>query len=102
MSARGPVTVVARWQPAPGALDELLSIIAQLRPQSLAEPGCLSYEVFRELGASTGILLLERYRDEAALDEHKRSAHYQALVVKRALPLLDERRVDFLHTRNPA
>lgn len=102
MSARGPITVVARWQPAPGALDELLSIIAELRPKSLAEPGCLSYEVFQALDTPPGILLLERYRDEAALDEHRRSAHYQALVVNRALPLLAERRVDFLQTWNPA
>lgn len=102
MSAHGPITAVARWQPAPDTLDELLSIIAELRLKSLAEAGCLSYEVFQTLDTPPGILLLERYRDEAALDEHRRSAHYQALVVKRVLPLLAERRVDFLQTWNPA
>lgn len=102
MNARGPITAVARWQPAKGALDELLSIIAELRLKSLGESGCLSYEVFQALDTPPGILLVERYRDEAALDEHRRSEHYQALVVQRALPLLAERRVDFLQTWNPA
>jgi len=46
------------------------------------------------------ILLVERYRDQAALDAHKQSAHYQELVVGRALPLLTDRRVELLQPRD--
>lgn len=105
MSA-GAITVVARWQVNSGALDEVLAIVAELRPQSLAEPGCLGYEVYREVdgkadGADT-LLLIEKYRDEAAIAAHRESAHYQALVVGRVLPLLAARRVELLRSFEPA
>jgi quinol monooxygenase YgiN len=96
MSAAGHITVVARWQPVAGALEEVLGIIAELRPKSLAEPGCLGYEVYQGVDAPGSILLLERYRDQAALEAHKQSAHYQALVVGRVLALLADRRVELL------
>ena len=98
MSAAGEVTVVARWQLKDGALGEVLSILAQLRPMSLAEPGCLGYEVYQGVGAACNLLLLERYQNEAALDAHKQSQHYRTLVVERVLPLLAERQVELFHT----
>jgi len=93
------ITVVARWQPASGALGEVLALIAELRPKSLAEPGCLAYEVYQSVDVPRSILLVERYRDQAALDAHKQSAHYQELVVGRVLPLLTDRRVELLQPR---
>ena len=91
-----PITVVARWQPAEGALDQLMAILAELQPQSLAEPGCMAYEIYQSTDPAPSILLVERYRDQAAIDAHRQSAHYQSLVVGRALSLLAERRVDLL------
>jgi len=91
-----PITVVARWKPAEGALEQLMAILAELQPQSLAEPGCLAYEIYQSTEPSPAILLVERYRDQAAIDAHRQSSHYQSLVVGRALPLLAERRVDLL------
>ncbi|KQV78653.1 hypothetical protein ASD15_21515 [Massilia sp. Root351] len=59
-----------------------------------AEPGCLGYEVYRGVEAPGSLLLIERYRDEAALEAHKQSGHYHALVVGPVLPLLEARRVE--------
>jgi len=102
MSAREEITVVARWQPAPGAMNDVLSILAELGPKSRAEAGCLGYEVFQGQGDAGQLLLIERYRDAAALDAHKQSAHYQELVVKRAIPLLANRKVELLRALDPA
>lgn len=102
MSAAGEITIVARWQPAEGAFDEVVSIIAELRPKSLAEPGCLAYEAYRSLDEPQALLLLERYRDEAALEAHRQSEHYQSLVPGRVLALLAGRRVELLEARTPA
>lgn len=96
MSTNTQITIVARWQPTAEAYEEVLAIIAELRPQSLAEPGCLGYEVFLSSDAPRTVLLLEHYRDADALEAHKQSAHYQALVVGRVLPLLAERKVEIL------
>ncbi|WP_373989568.1 putative quinol monooxygenase [Duganella sp. BuS-21] len=98
MSA-GVMTVAARWQPADGKLGEVLAIIAEMRPKSLAEPGCLGYEVYRGVDLQHQLLLLEHYSDAAALEAHKQSEHYQSLVIGRAVPLLAERQVEVLQAR---
>jgi quinol monooxygenase YgiN len=99
MSAPAPITVVAHWHPVANAFDEVLAIVAELRAKSLTEPGCLGYEVYRSEQDPQALLLLERYRDEAAIEAHRQSAHYQSLVPGRALPLLAERRVELLVAR---
>lgn len=100
----GPLVVTARWQVAGEHLGEVLAHLAGLRQASLAEPGCLGYEVFRaaDEAATTQLLLLERYRDDAALEAHRQSPHYQALVVGRILPLLAGRQVEILRPRDAA
>ncbi len=91
-----PIVVVARWQVSVDHVGDVLAHVAELRERSLAEPGCLGYEVFSAIDAPASVLLLERYRDGAALESHRQSAHYQALVVERILPLLAGRQVDIL------
>ena len=66
----------------------------------LSEPGCLGYQVLRSLEDPAGLVLIESYRDEAALDAHLSSPHYQDLVVGRIRPLLTDRRVEFLRPRD--
>lgn len=89
-----PVVVVAHWQTTAESLDIVLGNLAELRPQALSGAGCLGYEAFQSVDDPTTIVLIERYRDDAALDEHVNSAHYQDLVVGRIRPLLTDRRVE--------
>jgi quinol monooxygenase YgiN len=89
-----PVVVVAHWQTTADSLDTVLAHLAELRPQALAEAGCLGYEAIQSVDDATTIVLIERYRDDSALDEHVNSAHYQELVVGRIRPLLTDRRVE--------
>jgi quinol monooxygenase YgiN len=99
METEEPVVVVARWQTTKAALDTVLAHAAALRPQALAEPGCLGYAIFQSVDDPTEIVLIERYRDSSALDAHVNSAHYQDLVVERIRPLLTERHVETLRPR---
>ena len=41
-----------------------------LRSDVLAEDGCLQYDYFLPLGGEDCVLLIERWRDRAALDAH--------------------------------
>lgn len=102
MDADNGITVLAQWQPVEGALGDVLAIIAELRPKSLTEAGCLGYDVYRGILPGNAILLVERYRDMAAIEAHRQTAHYQELVVRRALPLLAERQVRLLQGVPPA
>lgn len=100
MGSAGPVVVIAHWQIAEASLDTVLAHVAALRPQSLAEPGCVGYEVLRSVDEPTTLVLIERYHDGPALDAHLSSPHYQELVVERIRPLLTDRRVEFLRPRD--
>jgi len=96
MRAQEQVVVVARWHTTTDSLAGVLALAAELRQHSLAEPGCLGYEVFQSVEHPGALLLLERYRDGAALEAHRQTAHYRSLVVDRILPLLTDRRVELL------
>lgn len=96
MDAGAAITVLAHWQVREGHLDHVLAQVVEVRTASLAEPGCLGYEVFRATDATDTLLLVERYRDHAAIQAHRESAHYQTLVVGPILPLLAQRRVELL------
>jgi quinol monooxygenase YgiN len=96
MDAAGTITVIARWQARPGRADTVLALVAALREQSLAEAGCLGYEVFRGADDDATILLLERYRDHPAIEAHRATRHYRELLVERVLPLLASRQVELL------
>ena len=90
------ITVVARWQMPEECVAEVLGLVARLREPSLAEPGCLGYEVYRSVNAAGELLLLERYRDEAAIEAHRGSSHFRELVIERIIPMLTRRRVELL------
>ena len=93
-----PVVIVAHWQTTGEDLDTVLDLVAELAPRSLAEPGCLGYEVLQDADEPTHLVLIERYLDRAALDAHLDSPHYQELVVGGIRPLLTDRRVSTLGT----
>lgn len=102
MSTRGPITVVAHWHMSADAVETVLALTVELRRQTLAEAGCLGYEVFRSADKPGELLLLERYRDTAAIEAHRAAPHYKDLVVQRIVPLLKGRTVDLLQAADPA
>jgi quinol monooxygenase YgiN len=91
------IVVVAHWRTTEGALDTIEGLLAELRPRSLAEPGCLGYEILQGRDDPTSIVLIERYRDEVSLEAHAGSLHYQDLVVAKIRPLLTDRTVEIFH-----
>lgn len=100
MSASESVVVVARWQTTTASLGDVVAFATELRERSLAEPGCLGYDVLQSVTDSCTLVLIERYRDAEALEAHRTSAHYRELVVARILPLLTTRHVDLLEARD--
>jgi quinol monooxygenase YgiN len=91
--------VVAHWRTTTAALEAVHAHIERLRVLSLSEVGCLGYEAFQSVDDPTHLVLVEHYRDDAALDEHIGSAHYRDLVVGQVRPLLIDRQVEVLHPR---
>ena len=71
----------------PQALDAFLAVAARLRPQVLAEPGCVTYTYIKEIATGNPgqepmdpnrITLVECWESQAALDAHLATAHMKA------------------------
>ena len=96
MTPAESIVVVAHWNTMEGSLETIGQLLAELKPRSLAEPGCLGYEILQGSDDPTSIVLIERYRDKASLEAHASSPHYQDLVVAKIRPLLTDRTVEVL------
>lgn len=99
MGSPESVLVIAHWQSAEAARDEVLDRVAVLRRQTLAEPGCLGYQVFQNASGPDSVVIVERYRDAEAQRAHADSPHYREHVVEFILPRLTARRVEILRVR---
>ena len=75
----GALTVVARIRAAKGKGDALAALLTEQTTAVLkAEPGCLVYRLHRSAKDSELFLFYEVYRDEAALDAHRKAPHLAA------------------------
>jgi quinol monooxygenase YgiN len=85
--------VFAKWQVKEGRLDTVLNLLTEVVKKSKAEEGNLFYKVHQDNAAANTLLLFEGYKDEAALEAHRNSAHFQKIVVGEIVPLLEAREV---------
>ncbi len=76
--------IAFRPETADDGLDIVSAVAAATRE---GEPGCLSYEVFRQAGAPHVFRTVERWTDQAAVDAHRNSAHVAGARAA-AMPLL--------------
>ena len=100
MTSAKPLIVVAQWRTTQTSLRTVESHLAELAARSRAESGCLGYEILQGRDDPTTFVLIERYRDEASLEAHARSRHYEDLVVGKIRPLLTDRTVEILQPYN--
>jgi len=68
-------------------------MLAHLKVRSLAEPDNLVYDAHQSRSDENILILLEGYKDEAALFEHRASEHYRTLVTEGIIPLLKDREI---------
>jgi quinol monooxygenase YgiN len=81
------VTWIAKLGDEP-AIERILQTMI---PLTRAEPGCIRYEVFRAVEDPRRFLLVEVYKDDAALQAHTDSDHFKRYVLGEALALLESR-----------
>ncbi len=66
------VTFIAK----PDGIDKMKELLSAMVAPSKAEDGCLFYEIVQYKDKPEKFMAIETWRDEAALDGHKASAHY--------------------------
>jgi (4S)-4-hydroxy-5-phosphonooxypentane-2,3-dione isomerase len=70
------LVLVVHNQVKTGQEDFVLEQFRRLEAASRQEPGCLLYVVQRGKENPSEFLVYEQYRDEAALQSHRQSAHF--------------------------
>jgi len=80
------VLLTVREESDIGRVAELLAEQGRL---SREEPGCLRFEVYHSQTDRRLFLLVERWADQQALDDHRRATAYCDIYQPRVLPLVD-------------
>jgi quinol monooxygenase YgiN len=88
------VQVIARYKLADGNEDAVLRLLPQLAEATRAEPGNVSFEIYRNVAEAHDVVLLERYASQDAFAAHRASEHFKALVLEQIAPLLESRVVE--------
>ena len=84
------LVLAVNWMAHAGHENEVAIIFSKLQAASRQEPGCLGYTVHRHTTEPRRFFIYEQYRDEAALEAHRNSAHVQQYAVN-ALRNIGER-----------
>lgn len=90
------ITVVAHYRALDGKADEVAARLMDYAEVVRTEPGCVTFDVNRDIEDDHAFVLYEVYRDQAALDAHVASEHFTAVAVGEIRPLLADRRVSRL------
>ncbi len=59
------------------SIDKMKELLSAMVEPSKAEDGCIFYDIFQYENNRAKFMAVETWRDEAALDGHKASAHYK-------------------------
>lgn len=79
------------WTAKAGNEDEVLGLLRQLGEASRLEPGVINYTTHVDPENPREFFIYEMYHDAAGLEAHQQTEHFQELVLRRAIPLLEER-----------
>lgn len=67
-------------QVKPGQQAAYEAFIAELVTNSAAEAGNVSYAHFKQLGSNDKYAIIEHWRDQAAIDAHNVTPHFQVFL----------------------
>ena len=93
--------VLARWTVRAGRAQEVWEAVDTLAAATRDEAGCLGFECFTAPGEPDRILLVERYADAAAFEQHRASEHFERVMQGSIAPLLEERVIRTFHPAGP-
>jgi autoinducer 2-degrading protein len=73
-----PIAFMIHITMKPDRADEFLKIAEEDARESAKEPGNLRFEIYRQDEDPLKLVVLEMYRDQAALDAHRATAYVAA------------------------
>jgi quinol monooxygenase YgiN len=76
--------------------DKVSEILRNLATASRKEPGCLNYVPHHVDGDPETVLIYEQYRDQAAVEAHRASPHFEQYAVGGLYQLMKDREMETL------
>jgi autoinducer 2-degrading protein len=71
------ITIIVEVYTIPGTRDKFLQATDVSQSATLQEPGCSRYEILQDIVDENHFTLIETYKDEAAIQSHKQTPHFQ-------------------------
>ena len=90
------LSFIVRMTFDPEDRDSMEELLGHLTAASRLEPGCVSYIPHFVEGEPCAVLIYEQYRDEAALDHHRGSAHFHQYAIGGLYKKMKERQMENL------
>jgi autoinducer 2-degrading protein len=86
------LVLIAKYHVKPGHMPSVLEELQKMKPLVQAhEPGCKMYQVSRSAEDDHVLVLYEHYDDEAALNFHRGTSHFKAIIEESVVPKLVKR-----------
>ena len=76
------VSVIAKLPIKEGKVEEAIAAIKELMVQVAREEGTLQYTLNRDPSNPNTLMIMERYKDKGAFDEHTSTPHFKAFFAK--------------------
>ena len=90
------VSFTVRMRFADEDRQAISDILGKLAEASRREPGCVSYVPHWVEGDPTTVVIYEQYKDDASLDAHRATQHFQQYAVGGLYQMMRERAVENL------
>ena len=70
------VVLAVTWMAKVGHENDVAGLFTTLTEASRKEPGCVMYQVHRHKTEPRRFFIYEQYKDDAALEAHRTTAHF--------------------------
>ena len=74
------ISIVAKFVVKEGQEEKFLELVNELSIASKKEKGCIEYILHKNIGKTNVYCILEKWQDQAAIDEHNNTAHFTSIV----------------------
>jgi len=74
------ISIVAKFIVNSGEEQKFLDLVNELGVASRAEEGCLEYILHKDVAKPSTYCILEKWKDQAAIDEHNQTPHFTRIV----------------------
>lgn len=73
-------SIVAKFQVKAGQEEKFLKLVHELVEASQKEKGCIEYILHKDVNKALNYCIIEKWKDQAAIDEHNNTKHFTTIV----------------------